>query len=165
MSATPTTAQVAEAYQRVARFTVNAKTIVVDPSSKAAGFLGEIVARDFLGYIETPGVNWNYDLISQDGARLEVKTKRTRHAPRPLFSCGVSTRSDHQRPDYYVFMFARYDLSELWFIGVVSFETFRKESQIVKEGESDGRGDPNWRASADQRYMTVQDVERLGVSL
>ena len=112
-------------------------------SGNAAGFLGEIAIREYLG--APPMSTKNYDFI-YNGDRIEVKTKRRTVRPLGHYDVSVAKTSDHQRPDWYCFLsleFGReidgryYDLKNVWYLGVLSYEDFWNRATQWKKGQVD----------------------------
>ena len=87
----------------------------------------------------------NYDFI-YNGDRIEVKTKRRTVRPLGHYDVSVAKTSDHQRPDWYCFLsleFGReidgryYDLKNVWYLGVLSYEDFWNRATQWKKGQVD----------------------------
>ena len=78
-----------------------------------AGFLGEQIAS------EAMGGKWNnsfdYDIILDDGRKVEVKTKQTSATPLPHYSCSISNYNTRQKCDIYAFTRVLKDFSKGWF--------------------------------------------------
>ena len=73
-----------------------------------AGYLGEEAVASYLGadiVSNNRGRDkYNYDLVLEDGRRMEVKTKRRSVSPRSNYDVSVAQTSKHQRPDLYGFV-------------------------------------------------------------
>lgn len=56
------------------------KNSITGGEGNIAGFLGEILVADMTDWKITN--TYDYDLVSPDGRKIDVKTKRTNYAPR-----------------------------------------------------------------------------------
>ena len=72
-----------------------------------------------------------------NGARLEVKTKKTQAVPQPHFESSVCTHNDRQRCDAYVFCRVHVDYERdgrAWILGFLPREDFFRRARMMKKG-------------------------------
>ena len=75
---TPTENQISEARKTSGQL-MSLQGSITRGAGSPAGALGEIIVRDYFGYIHTP--NPHYDLYTPEGVTIDVKTKRCTSAP------------------------------------------------------------------------------------
>ena len=78
------------------------KNSIMKGDGNIAGFLGEEVANVVIG--GTINNTYDYDLVSQDGIKYDVKTKRCTSPPKPYYDCSVANFNTKQKCDRYVFV-------------------------------------------------------------
>jgi hypothetical protein len=100
-----------------------------------AGFIGEEVARYVLGGAENN--TYDYDLITDKGLRVDVKTKRTSVKPRDYYECSVAALNTKQDCDYYAFVRVHNDMHTAWFLGVYPKESYYQDATFLKKGAVD----------------------------
>ena len=67
-----------------------------------AGFLGEQIVLSVMGG-EDRHESYDYDIVLDDGRKVEVKTKQTSATPLPHYSCSISNFNTRQDCDIYAF--------------------------------------------------------------
>lgn len=115
------------------------KNSITNGKHNYVGRLGElIVARVTGGEIKD---DYEYDILSPTGERLEVKTKATSKRPLPFYDCSVCAHNATQRCDAYVFVRVSYDRSKptAWICGRKDRESFFKNATFHRKGEVDPR--------------------------
>lgn len=120
------------------------------------GFLGEEVALKVLEAQHKDVVACNtfdYDIIA-DGFHIDVKTKATTVEPLPHYSCSVASYNATQKCDYYAFVRVKKDLTEAWWCGIVSKESFYNEAVFMKKGQLDH----------DNKYIVKADCYNIPIS-
>ena len=100
-----------------------------------AGFIGEEVARYVLKGAENN--TYDYDLITDKGLRVDVKTKRTSVKPRDYYECSVAALNTKQDCDYYAFVRVHNDMHTAWFLGVYPKESYYQDATFLKKGDVD----------------------------
>lgn len=128
------------------------------------GYLGQIAARDSLGMREAD--LRSFDLIADDGRRIEVKTAACTARPQYHYACNVALTSfKHQRPDAFLFVRvlsrAHQPITEAFLLGWISADRFEQISRRVKLAEQDHRN--RWRASAACQQVLVNELHGLRV--
>lgn len=103
------------------------------------GFLGEAMVAKYLNCATNN--TYEYDIILQDGTRLEVKSKPTPHKPPDYYEANLSALNPHQRCDYYVFCRIMKDKSKGWIVGYDSREDYLKTAKLYKKGEKFSRNE------------------------
>lgn len=100
-----------------------------------AGFVGELVANKVLE--STICNTFDYDIVTYDGIKIDVKTKRCTSAPKPSYDCSVSDYNPDQLCDYYCFVRVLEDYSCGWFLGVYKQKDYIQESTKMYKGQID----------------------------
>ena len=100
-----------------------------------AGFIGEVVVADYIGAEHSN--TYDYDLVSQDGKTIDVKTKRTNYPPREHYDCSVAAFNTRQKCDYYAFVRVKNDLSKVWILGFYPKQKYFVDAKFHKKGEFD----------------------------
>ena len=100
------------------------------------GFIGEYLAQEVLGgkIVNT----YEYDLILKNGIKVDVKTKKTRFAPKDYYECSIANYNTKQECDQYCFVRVKDSLDIGWFLGYIPKEEFFKKARFLKKGERDG---------------------------
>tara|TARA_R110002020_G_scaffold37499_5_gene113273 strand:+ start:960 stop:1553 length:594 start_codon:yes stop_codon:yes gene_type:complete len=111
---------------------------------------------------------YNYDLVLQDGRRMEVKTKRRTVGPRPHYDVSVAQTSSHQRPDLYGFIslqFERtsgkhpkkyYGLKNIWLCGYMPAGEYWERAILWKSGQIDPTN--SFKTHVDMYNMAISDL-------
>ena len=119
-----------------------------------AGFVGEEVARFVMGGTERNTLD--YDLILDDGSRVEVKTKRTKAKPQPHYDCSVAAYNTRQDCDLYAFVRVHSDLKIAWFLGVYPKDAYYRDARFLREGEVDQAN--NFTVKADCYNLSIDKL-------
>ena len=102
-----------------------------------AGFVGEEIALSILGgRFDNLTKNVDYDILLEDGTRVDVKTKRTSVPPKEDYECSINTYYK-QECDYYAFVRVHNDLHVGWFLGVYPRDQYYKDCTHRKKGDKD----------------------------
>jgi hypothetical protein len=122
------------------------------------GFVGEEIVCDLSPNFKVMG-EYEYDIISDDGLRLEVKTKRTTVAPKPFYEVSVAQFNTHQQCDLYVFTRVLNDLSKGWILGVMGPEEYYANARVLKKGDIDGSN--KFVVKSDCWNMRIDDLYQI----
>jgi hypothetical protein len=119
-----------------------------------AGFVGEEAAVLVLGgeRINT----YDYDFVTDNGWRVDAKTRLTQVRPRPKYECGVFDFNTEQDCDMYAFVRVRDDYKVAWVLGVYEKEMFYEDARFVNKGDYDISN--NFTAKADGYSLYIQDL-------
>lgn len=100
-----------------------------------AGFIGEQVALHVMGgkWDNT----YNYDIVLDDGTKVDVKTKQTSVEPKMNYECSIHAGSRKQDCDLYAFVRVKKDLTTAWFLGVKNRGEYFREASYLKKGDKD----------------------------
>ena len=106
-----------------------------------AGIIGQYIARFILGgKIEKRKPQlYHYDLLLDDGRKVEVKTKRTTVIPKPFYEGSVTRVNDKQKCDLYAFCRVDMDKKLGWWLGWISRDDFFEKAIFMKKGDIDHR--------------------------
>ena len=107
---------------------------LLEGKGNAWGFLGEEVAAKALNAERNN--TYDYDLVLEDGSKVEVKTQRVSSIPRPQFHCNVNEPSIKQKCDYFAFVRIHSDLETSWYLGKIKKEDFLKRAEYRKKGSA-----------------------------
>ena len=83
-----------------------------------AGFLGEQIALEYLNGEWTN--TYDYDIILQNGMKVDVKTKQTTVTPLPHYACSVAKLNTKQKCDAYAFVRVTKDFTKGWYLGIIT---------------------------------------------
>lgn len=106
------------------------------------GYIGEELIKKFL-HIDKVTDDYNYDLISNKGKRLEIKTVSCSFKPRDDYLCTVNSHSleytHKQNADYYIFIRLLKDYTKAWILGWIECAKFFKIGTFVSKGKDFGK--------------------------
>lgn len=100
-----------------------------------AGFLGEAIAQQVLG--GTLKNTYDYDLVLDNGIKVDVKTKQTGYIPLDSYDCSIAALNTKQDCDYYCFVRVKKDFSIGWYLGVYSKAKYIEDAVFMKKGDID----------------------------
>lgn len=119
-----------------------------------AGFLGEQVVLKALGgsWLNS----YDYDIVLEDGHKVEVKTKQTSAVPLPHYSCSISNFNTKQDCDIYAFTRILKDYSKGWFLGYLPKTEYFDKAVFMKKGQLDP--DNGYEVRADCHNVSISDL-------
>lgn len=149
----PTKKQIEEA-RLSAGGTIGLQGSITRGAGSPAGALGEIIVRDLLGYrqINTP----HYDLYTDQGVRIDVKTKRCTSAPKPFYECSITAHGTKQECDEYIFVRVLNNLQRAWILGSISKEEYFSRAVRHKKGDKDESN--NFTFKSDCYNLAIEDL-------
>ena len=100
-----------------------------------AGALGEILVRDYLGYIQANTAH--YDLYTDQGTRIDVKTKRCTSAPKEFYECSIAAHGSKQECDEYIFVRVLNNLQRAWILGRIPKDEYFEKAVRHRKGDRD----------------------------
>jgi hypothetical protein len=113
-----------------------------DESRILIGYIGERLVMNYLG-IEIDSDDYNYDLMSNKGKRLEVKTVSCKFKPKDNYLCAVNSHDPDtvhkQKADYYIFVRVLFDLSIGWILGYIPCDEFFEKGKYIEKGTDFGK--------------------------
>lgn len=119
--------------------TCNQKNSITKGEGSFSRALGEIAARDFLNRSYGSGAiiaeHHDYDILTDAGITIEVKSKRCNTPPKPHYDCTVSMFNTKQKCDYY--LFTRVSKSVVYLLGFISRSEFMQRSRKMKKGQQE----------------------------
>ena len=105
------------------------------------GYIGERIIMKHLNIKEDVD-DFEYDLLSNKGKRLEIKTISCKSKPLENYLCTVNShRIDgihKQKADYYIFLRILNDYSKGWILGWCGCSDFFKKGEFVPKGKDFG---------------------------
>lgn len=122
-----------------------------------AGFLGEMIAQKVLGG-ELKNTR-DYDLLTPDGVKYDVKTKRCSGVPEPHFDCSIANFNTTQKCERYVFVRVLKDYSKGWVLGELPKDEYFKKATFIQQGQFDPRN--RWRCHADCYNVAVAELNEV----
>jgi len=131
---TPTPEQIKEA-RLLSGNTVGLQGSITRGGGSPAGALGEILVRDYLDYVQAPTPH--YDLYTDQGIRIDVKTKRCTSAPRLFYECSIAAHGTKQKCDEYIFVRVLNNLQKAWLLGRIPKDEYFDRAVRHKKGERD----------------------------
>ena len=106
------------------------------------GYIGEKIIMNYLN-IEKDVDDFEFDLLSNKGKRLEVKTITCKFKPKPHYWCTVNSHDldgiHKQKADYYIFLRILNDFTKGWILGWISCDDFFQKGTVVKKGKDFGK--------------------------
>jgi hypothetical protein len=126
------------------------------------GLLGEIAVEKYLGDIITPcgELSKSYDLLTDSGISIEVKTKRARAIPKPEYVASVEQKRTHMfENDLFVFLRAHDSMVKLWLLGWIKTDSFKRRSEFKKAGEPDG--DSGFTYRVDGYHIPISKLKKM----
>jgi hypothetical protein len=108
---------------------------ITNGGGNIAGFIGESVAQRVLG--GKLDNTYDYDLVLDNGVKIDVKTKLTSVEPLPEYDCSVAALNTEQECDYYCFVRVKKDLTTAWYLGIYSKEHFVNDATFMQKGMTD----------------------------
>jgi hypothetical protein len=106
------------------------------------GYIGEEIIKNYLN-INHVTDDYNYDLISNKGKKLEIKTVSCSFKPRLDYLCTVNSHSldqiHKQNADYYIFIRLLKDYTKAWLLGWIECAKFFKIGTFVSKGKDFGK--------------------------
>jgi len=123
------------------------------------GMLGQIIVRDYINGVNTDDEH-NYDVISPDGLRVEVKTSGTFHTDlKSDYWNRVNCKNLRQRCNVYAFCAINEKTMDVWICGYMWKEDFMAMSTLFKAGFKV----PNTGVIMRAPSMNVQTSELLSI--
>lgn len=142
---------------RKARELGELRNSITNGQGNVIGFLGEMIAHKVIGgRIENTK---HYDIVTDDGVKWDVKSKKTSVPPMDHFECSVSDFNTKQECDRYLFVRVMKDYTKGWVIGELPKEEYYEKSTFVREGQYDPRN--NWRAKCDCWNVLFSDLNEV----
>jgi hypothetical protein len=113
----------------------NLNNSILKGEGNLIGFLGEQIALSVLGGV---GKNtYDYDLVTPNGTKVDVKTKKTTVEPKPFYDCSVAAFNIKQKCNLYCFVRVKDDYTCGWFLGVYPKEDYFKDAVFLRKGDLD----------------------------
>jgi len=106
------------------------------------GYIGERIIMKYLGLTQDED-KYHYDLISNKGKRLEVKTITCKFKPKADYWCTVNSHDlsgvYKQNADFYIFLRILNDYSKGWILGWIPCKEFFKKGEFIAKGKDFGK--------------------------
>lgn len=150
---TPTDSQIKEA-QLKSGDTMGLQGSITGGGGSPAGALGEIVVRDLLGYVQANTAH--YDLYTDQGIRIDIKTKRCTSAPKPFYECSIAAHGSRQECDEYIFVRVLKNLRKAWILGRISKDEYFAKAVRHKKGDKDESN--NFTFKSDCYNIAIEDL-------
>lgn len=108
---------------------------ITSGAGNIAGFIGEAIAQQVIG--GALANTYDYDLVLDDGTKVDVKTKQTSVKPLPTYDCSIANLNTKQQCDYYCFVRVKNDFTVGWYLGVYPKEQYMTDAVFMKKGTID----------------------------
>lgn len=108
---------------------------ITSGAGNIAGFIGEAIAQQVLG--GKLDNTYDYDLVLDNGTKIDVKTKQTSVKPLDSYDCSIANLNTKQQCDYYAFVRVKNDFTVGWYLGVYSKELYMRDAVFMKKGTVD----------------------------
>ncbi len=130
---------------------------ILKEGGNLAGFVGEFIAQKVLGGNISNTFDW--DLVLEDGTKVDVKSKQTSVIPKDYYDCSVSGFSRKQDCDMYAFVRVKNDLTVGWFLGVKASKDYFEQARFLKKGDKDG--DNGFTVRGDCYNMKISELDKV----
>ena len=101
---------------------------------------------------------YSYDIDHPKIGKIDVKTKRCGGAPEAHYECSVAAyQVNKQDCEYYAFYRIHNNLSEGWFLGIISKGEFMEKATFCKKGDTDG----NFTVKADCYNIKISELKDI----
>ena len=131
------------------------KNSITGGQGNLAGFIGEVAVANYLGASHSN--TYDYDLVTTDNKKVDVKTKRTNYPPRDHYDCSVAAFNTKQRCDYYAFVRVKNDLTKVWILGFYDKRKYFEDAKFHAKGENDPSN--NFTFKADCYNMPIKNLQ------
>lgn len=130
---------------------------ILNGGGNFAGFLGEVLANSYLkgSFVNT----MNYDIVLNDGTKVDVKSKQTTVIPKEDYECSVAKYNTKQECDIYLFTRIKKDLSKGWLLGWLYKKEYFEKARFLKKGEVDGSN--KFTVRADCYNVFIKDLKDI----
>lgn len=108
---------------------------ITSGAGNIAGFIGEAIAQQVLG--GKLDNTYDYDLVLDNGTKIDVKTKQTSVKPLPTYDCSIANLNTKQQCDYYAFVRVKNDFTVGWYLGVYEKQQYMLDAVFMKRGTID----------------------------
>ena len=135
----------------------NLNNSILKGDGNLVGFLGEQIALSVLGGTEKN--TYDYDLVTDNGTKIDVKTKKTTVEPREYYDCSVAAFNIKQKCNHYCFVRVKDDYSCGWFLGVYPKEDYYKDAVFLKKGDIDPSN--NYTVKADCYNLKISKLKSM----
>lgn len=152
----PTEKQIKEA-RLTSGGTVGLQGSITRGAGSPAGALGEILVRDYLNYIQANTAH--YDLYTEQGTRIDVKTKRCTSAPKPFYECSIAAHGTQQQCDEYIFVRVLNNLQRAWILGRISKDEYYEKAVRHKKGDKDDSN--NFTFKSDCYNLPISELWKI----
>jgi hypothetical protein len=114
------------------------KNSIMSGDGNIAGFLGEEVANTIIkGEINN---TYDYDIITNDNIKYDVKTKRCTSPPKPFYDCSVAGFNTKQKCDRYAFVRIENKNNRwgrAWVLGWLEHDDYYSKAKKLTKGQID----------------------------
>ncbi len=149
----PTKKQIEEASFSAGE-TIGLQGSITQGAGSPAGALGEIVVRDLLGYKQINTAH--YDLYTDKGVRIDVKTKRCTSPPKPFYECSITAHGTKQECDEYIFVRVLNNLQRAWILGSIAKDEYFSKAVRYKKGDKDESN--NFTFKSDCYNLAIEEL-------
>lgn len=108
---------------------------ITSGAGNIAGFIGEAIAQQVLG--GKLDNTYDYDLVLNNGTKIDVKTKQTSVKPLDSYDCSIANLNTKQQCDYYAFVRVKNDFTIGWYLGVYEKQQYMLDAVFMKRGTID----------------------------
>jgi hypothetical protein len=133
------------------------KNSITRGEGNVCGILGELMVQKLIGGVVAD--TKDYDIITEDGVKWDVKTKRTHVEPEEHFECSVADFNTTQKCDRYIFVRVMNDYSKGWVIGELPKNEYYEKATFIEQGQYDPRN--RWRAKCDCWNVPFTDLNEI----
>ena len=133
------------------------KNSITRGEGNIVGYLGELVAQKVIGG-EIKDTR-DYDILTEDGVKWDVKTKKCSSPPQSHFECSVTNYNTTQKCDKYIFVRVLKDHSKGYICGELPHDEYYKKATFIEQGQFDPSN--KWRALCDCWNVAISDLNEI----
>lgn len=133
------------------------KNSITRGEGNVIGFLGEMVAQKVIGG-KIVGTR-DYDILTEDGQKWDVKSKKSSGPPLEHFECSVTNYNTTQKCDRYIFVRVLKNFTKGYICGELPHDEYYKKATFIQQGQYDPRN--KWRALCDCWNVVMTDLNEI----
>jgi hypothetical protein len=105
---------------------------------------------------------YDYDLLTTEGKRIEVKTKDRTVIPRPHYECSIAASNPNQTTDLYIFVSTHRNgdtFKNAYILGYMCPSEYYNVAKFMKKGDLDPSN--NFYVKADCYNVAIKDLNKF----
>lgn len=133
------------------------KNSITKGKGNIIGFIGEyLYHQKYGGEIKN---TYDYDIITKDNYKVDVKTKKTSVKPLDTYYASVAALNIHQKCHFYYFVRVDIDNKKGYLLGGYNKKKFFEDAIFNKKGEEDPTSDFGWTFKEDCYNLEINKLK------